>query len=175
MEDKRCAICHAKIESEDAPIIAMGGYGVPRYLCDECAEDIECATEGIVYEEIDAAMDRVSEKLVKADADDALLLVTLTKLLGDAAERAEKIKDGTYNTDLEDAEVTKGVVDEDGDGEKLELLEEIPEELLEAEEDRLKDEEEAEFEKKVNKVLDWVWLGVLIGTVGFMIWWIFFR
>ena len=173
MDEKRCAICHAKIESEDAPIIAMGGYGVPRYLCDECATDIECATEGTEYEKIDAAMDRVSEKLVKADADDALLLTTLTKLLGEAAERAEKIKDGTYNKDLEDGEVTKELVDEDE--EALTPLEEIPEELLEAEEDRLKDEEEAEFEKKVNKVLDWVWLVVLIGAVGFMIWWIFFR
>lgn len=178
MEDKHCAICLAKLEREDAPIIAMGGYGVPRYLCDECAEDVERATEGIDFADIDAAMDRISEKLVKSNVDDPLLLSTLTILLGKAAERAEKIKDGTYNPDLEEdgsTKVAEGEEDEQADDEDADAFDEIPEELLETEEDRLQDEADAAFESKVNKVLDWVWLAILVGAVAFMIWWFFFR
>lgn len=177
MEDKRCAICLAKLEREDAPIIAMGGYGVPRYLCDECAADVERATEGRDFADIDAAMDRISEKLVKSNVDDPLLLTTLTGLLGAAAERAERIKEGTYDFDLEEGGVTKvSVGDEyEDDDTGVDILEEIPEELLETEEDRLQDEADAALESKVNKVLDWVWLAILVGAVGFMIWWFFFR
>lgn len=171
MEEKRCSICMAKIEREDAPIVGIGGYGVPRYLCDECDRDIETATEGRDYDEIDAAMDRISARLVDANVEDRFLLTTLTALLNSATERAEKIKDGTYDFDAEDSEAETPSSEEFSP----DLLEEIPEELLESEEDRLLDEKEAEVERKVNKVLDWVWLAVLVGAVAFMVWWIFFR
>ena len=169
MEEKRCAICMKKVEREDAPVIGIGGYGVPRYLCEECDRDIEIATEGRDYDEIDAAMDRISAKLVESNVEDRFLLTALTKVLNAAAERAEQIKEGTYDFDVEDTEEL------DSDEFSPDLIDEIPEELLESEEDRLLDEKEAELENKVNKVLDWVWLAILVGAVAFMIWWIFFN
>ncbi len=172
MKEKSCAICMAKIEREDAPVIGIGGYGVPRYLCDSCAADIDAATEGRDYKEIDEAMDRISAKLVEANVEDRFLLTTLTGLLSAATERAEKIKAGTYDFESEDTEDIKAEISDEF---SPDLIDEIPEELLESEEDRLKDEADEETERKINKVLDWVWLAVLVGTVAFMVWWIFFR
>ena len=65
----------------------------------------------------------------------------------------------------------------------LSLLERVPgirsgcirSAVLESEEDKRLDAEEEEKAQRIDKFLNWVWLGVLIGAVGFMIWWFFLR
>ena len=163
MEKKKiCAICHALTTTEDTPILTIGGFGTPRYLCDSCSSDIEIATRSHVYEEITAAMESITANMSEKGADDPVTLECVTDMLEDAATRATEIKEGTYDFSLDEVEPE----DE---------LEELPEELLESEEDRLLDEKEAEEQKKLDGFLNWVWLGVLIGAVGFVIWWLFFR
>ena len=63
---KQCVICDKMIESEDAPILAMSGYGNPKLLCDECAEDIE-----IVTSERDC--DKIAEAMARRNYSDDLI------------------------------------------------------------------------------------------------------
>ena len=67
---KHCAICRREINEENAPILAMGSFGNPRYLCDECASDIDQATSSRESSEIEAAMQKISEKLAVTGAED---------------------------------------------------------------------------------------------------------
>jgi hypothetical protein len=86
-------------------------------------------------------MERVGEKMAKNNVEDELVINTVTETFAAAAERAEKIKAGEYDFSLDEAEC--------GDGEP-----EVPEELLESEEDKRLDEEEAEVLKKSDKVIN---------------------
>lgn len=160
---KICSICHTVTENPDAPILTIGGFGTPRYLCDTCAQDIDTATLGRDYDAIVAAMDRIGTEMSKKGVDDPVTLECIEDMLTDAAKRATAIKDGNYDFSLDEVVVTEDELDE------------IPEELLESEEDRALDEKEAAEAKKIDKVMNWVWLGVLVGAIGFMIWWLFFR
>ena len=161
MNKDLCSICLKSIEAEDAPILTMGGFGNPRCLCEECAADVESATRGTDPSLISASVKRIVDNMSKNQIEDPLTVKTLTRLLGSAAARREKIKDGTYDFALDDAD----------DG----TLEEIPEEMLETEEDKLLDEEDEERAKRIDSVLNWVWLVAIVGMVGFMIWWFFFK
>ena len=67
-----------------------------------------------------------------------------------SAERAQKIKQGNYDFSL----------DEIADADSEDGFDDIPEELRETEEDRLQDEKDAELLKKIDKVLNWLWIGV---------------
>ena len=67
---------------------------------------------------------------------------------------------GTYDFALDEVESDEG-------------FDEIPEELQETEEDRLLDEKEAEANAKLDKFLNWAWVGVAIAVVGFIIYRIF--
>ena len=160
---KICSICHTVTENPDAPILTIGGFGTPRYLCDSCASDIDIATLGKDYESIVAAMDRIGSEMSKKGTDDPVTLECLEDMLTDAAKRATAIKDGSYDFALDE------VSDDENE------LDEIPEELLESEEDKALDEAEEASAKKIDKVMNWIWLVVLVGAVGFMIWWLFFR
>jgi hypothetical protein len=84
-------------------------------------------------------------------------LNSVTKLLTDSAKRAQQIKEGTYDFSLDEAE--------DPDS-----FDEIPEELQETEEDKLLDEKEAAANAKFDKVMSWIWVGVGVGALGFIIW-----
>lgn len=164
MEKKKvCSICRSVTDNPEAPILTIGGFGTPRYLCDACAADIDTATLGKDYDTIVAAMDRIGSEMTAKGVDDPVTLECLEDLLTDAAKRATLIKDGSYDFALDDAASIESELDE------------IPEELLESEEDKALDEKEEAEAKKIDKVMNWVWLVVLIGAVGFMIWWLFFR
>ncbi len=155
----RCAICLCGIDREDAPILAIGALGARKCLCDACAALVDTATESTDYDAIASAMDEISRKMGECDIDDPLTVRTMGELMGAAAERARAIKDGTYEP--EDT--------------APEELEEIPEELLETEEDRALDEREAAANKKFDRIMNWVTLGVILATVAFGIWWFFLR
>lgn len=157
---KTCALCLQSVDTEEADILAMGGAGTPRYLCDACSHDIELATTGKDYDEIVAAMDRISKNLTELAPDDTVTQDTTTLLLVNAAKRAKDIREGTYDFSLDDVdEITE--------------FDEIPEELRETEEDKELDRAEEEAANKLDKILNWVWVAVLVGAVGFMIWWLF--
>lgn len=155
----KCAICQNEQITEESPILAIGAYGAKKCLCDECARLVDTATEGTDYDAIAEAMARLSEKMAQGDVDDPLTVRTMAELMSAAGERARAIKDGTY--------------DPEADAEE-ELLE-VPEELLESEEDRLLDEREAESNKRFDRIMNWVTLGVVAAAVIFFIWWFFLK
>lgn len=160
MKNKHCSVCLRAVENEDAPILTMSGAGVARCLCDSCAADLELATTAADYDEITAAMDRLTAKLSESNIDDPITVDTISSVLESAAKRAVEIKSGTYDFSLDEMEA---------DG-----FDEIPEELLESEEDKLLDEQEAKQAEKLDRILNWVWAIVLIGIAAFLVWWLFF-
>ena len=143
---KICCTCLIRFENDDAPVLTMGAYGTPKYLCPECADLVEKVTRSREYDEIAEAMNAITDRMSKANVDDRVTVETMTELLKDSAERAQKIKLGEYDFSL----------DEETEEDSEESFEDIPEELLETEEDRLLDEEEAEKLKKFDKVLNWL-------------------
>ena len=158
---RNCSTCLKRIENEEAPVLAMGAYGTPKLLCDECAELIEKMTLSKDYDEITEAINSIAGKMSAANIDDRVTLDTMTDMLESSAKRAQQIKDGTYDFALDEVEADEG-------------FDEIPEELRETEEDRLLDEKEAEANAKFDKFLNWTWIGVAIGVVAFIIYKIFF-
>lgn len=152
---KQCAICDRHVEAEDAPILTMGAYGNPKYLCDECAEDLDIATLGKEYDEILAAMDRIGKRMSDFDPD-GVTYKNVSAIMERAAERAKQIKAGTYDFALDEAE------DE-------ESFDEIPEELLETEEDKELDKRDEEKQKRFDAVFNWISFGAIIGALGFLV------
>ena len=154
---KICCTCLSRIENEDAPVLVMGAYGTPKLLCDQCAELVETITLGTDFNEITGSMQALMDRMSASNVDDKFTLNSVTKLLTDSAKRAQKIKEGTYDFSLDEAE--------DPDS-----FDEIPEELQETEEDKLLDEKEAAANAKFDKVMSWIWVGVGVGALGFIIW-----
>lgn len=142
---RKCAICQTEQMYEDSPILVMGPFGVPRYLCDECAEDIELATRSPEYPEAEAAIERVGEKLRRGKCDDLTVEVT-SALLTDAAKRVGEIKRGEYDFSLDE------VADEP---------QELPEELTESEEDKELDRRDEERQKKFNRIFDRITIALI--------------
>ena len=159
MARKSCSICLSPITNEEAPVLTMGAYGTPKLLCDECAAEIENMTRGTDYDSIVASMDEISHRMSESNVDDRVTMTAVTDMLVDSAKRAQAIREGTYDFSLDEIE------EEDY---------EIPEDMKETEEDRLLDEKERESSERLDKFMNWVWLGVLIGVVGFLVWWVFF-
>ena len=157
MSSKNCSTCLARINEEtDAPVLAMGAYGTPKLLCDECASLIETITLGKDYDEISESMERLTKKMSAANIDDRVAVATVTKILSESAERAQLIKEGVYDFSLDEKE------DEDS-------FDEIPEELMETEEDRLLDQKDAEANAKFDKFMNWMWIGVGVAAAGFLV------
>ena len=154
---KNCCTCLSHIENEDAPVLAMSAYGNPKLLCDDCAELVEVINYGRDYDSIARAMDKLTAKMSEANIDDSITVETVTAMLEEGAERAQKIKDGSYDFSLDEVKANEG-------------LDDIPEELQETEEDRLLDEKEAEAVAKFDKFLNWAWIGAGIAAAGFIIW-----
>ena len=153
---ENCSICNAKIENEEPAILTLGGGGYPRYLCDECAHQLDEAGLSHDLETISAAMEGISDKVSQSDPDKVTYL-TVTALLSSALERARKIQAGEYDFAL-DEEVNEWSFDE------------IPEELAETEEDKEKDRIDEEKQKKLDKFMNYVMIGAAIGFIGFLIW-----
>lgn len=154
---KICCTCLSRIENEDAPVLTMGAYGNPKLLCDECAALVETMSFGKDYNEVVAAMDGLTARMSSSNVDDRVTVATVTEMLNECADRAQKIKEGTYDFSLDEQKENEG-------------FEEVPEELRETEEDKLLDEKEAEANAKFDKVMNWMWIGVGIAAVGFIIW-----
>lgn len=159
-DNKHCSICMSRVESDDLPVLTIGA-GIPRLLCEECADLMDTATLGREYDEIKAAMDEITARMAAAGIDDRFTVETVTQAFGAAAERAVAIKDGTWNFELDSAE-------DDG-------FLEIPEELAETEEDKQLDAKEEKQGKRIDAILTWVMSGVLTAALAFIVWFFFFR
>ena len=151
---KKCTICRNLFDADDAAILTMSGYGNARYICPECSSLLDVVTLGDNYDAIKSAMDEIGQKMA-IDVDDTAAVTAFSDIMGDAAIRAEKIKNGEYDFSL--------------DSEAEESFEEIPEDLKESEEDRALDEKEAKERAVFDKISSWVCGGILLGAVIYLI------
>ncbi len=160
---ERCCICGCQLTAEHPPILSFGHFGNPRYLCDGCAERLDTVTLGKEYEAIRDAMEKVTADYEAIGADDPVVTEALENIYEKAKPRAEKIADGTYDFS-EDilAEETEEEID-------------VPEELTETEEDKMRDSEEEEKRKKSDHIMNIVTGVTLAALIGFMVWFFFFR
>ena len=156
-----CCTCLRRVENDDAPILTMGAYGTPKVLCNDCADLVETVNFGREYDQIAAAMDKLTKTMSESNVDDRVTVETVTKMLEDGAKRALKIKDGEYDFALDEQQPGE----EDG-----EIFDEIPEELQETEEDRALDEKDAAANARFDKFMNWAWVGVGIAIAAFAIW-----
>lgn len=158
-QEIHCALCGRIPDVEEPAILTLGKYGKPRHLCEECEAELDTATLGRDYGEIVDAIDRLGKKATTFGKDDPSTVSTMKGILMNAAKRAAAIKEGKYDFDLDETPTVS-----EGE-EETESFDEIPEELRETEEDAELDRRDAEFAKKFDKVLNWVWVVVLVGTV----------
>ena len=152
----KCSICNAEINTEESAILTMGAYGNPRYICDECATDLDTAGLGKDVAEISASMERIGKKMSNADPD-GQTYNTVTQLMTRALDRARKIKAGEYDFSL-DEDVREGE------------LEEIPEELTETEEDRALDERDAKRGELYDKIYNVIFIIACVSFAVFLVW-----
>ena len=151
-----CCICERNVEREDAPILAMGGAGYARVLCEECDRELQVATRGHDVDEIKAAINSLSTKMANSEPD-AVTYRMMNEILVTATQRAMEIKDGTYDFARDDEEDNEG-------------FDEIPEELLESEEDVELDKKDEEKAKKFDKVYSIILTISLIALGGMIVW-----
>ena len=152
-----CSICKASVDTENAAILSMGGFGTPRYMCPECESDFEEMTLSRDAEAINLAISRIGKKISESRNDDKVTLRTIEELMKSSAERKEKIKEGTY--DFSDEEAAAESTEDD----------EVPEELRESEEDIENERIRSEKYKKLDAVTNWILMAVFVGAVGYMI------
>lgn len=152
----RCCICEKLIENEDAPVLSMGAVGNARLLCDDCSELLDTVTLGENLDDITAAMDKLGNMMANGNPD-VVTFNEVNNIMLEASERAKAIKDGSYDFTL-DLE------------EKDDSFDEIPEDMLESEEDIEQDRLEEEKNKKFNKVYNVILVCMLVLTAGFIIW-----
>ncbi len=151
-----CSICLNKLEKEKASVLTMGHYGNPRFLCPECEALIEDALKSHDIKASEAAMKRLGNTVSANGADDDAVVDAVKEIFKTASERNEKIKEGTYDFSLDDAE-------EDGG------FDEIPEELLETEEDREETEREEETNRKFGKILDIITAVIFVAAAAIFV------
>lgn len=154
--EKLCSICNKKVDSETAAILTIGGFGNPKYICEECDGDLAEATGAKDVDAVSAAIDRISKKMSLTDSGDGLVLKTVEDIMAEASSRALKIKEGTYDFSADEPEA-------------CDVEEEIPEELRETEEDKELDRQEAEKNKKLDKISNWISAIILLGVFGYAI------
>lgn len=156
MKNANCSLCLSAVDIENAEILTMGAYGTPKLLCNDCAHLMHKVTLADNYSEAVGAMEQLGNKISAANIDDRRVLDTVSEIFKESLARAEKIKAGTYDFELDKAE-------------SADTIDEIPEELLETEEDKALDEKEAKVIKKWDKIMNFVSLGVLLAVVGFLL------
>ena len=155
--NETCCICKNPVDSEEAAILSMGGFGTPRYMCCECESDIQEMTLSRDIDAISLAIERIGKKMSKNSVDDRITLKTVDELITSSAERKEKIKDGTYDFSEEEE-----LIESESD-------EEIPEELRESDEDAEAERLKAEKYKKLDTITNWILMVLFAGALGFMI------
>ena len=151
---RHCVICKRPIEKEDPAILMMGGYGVPKCICEECENTVDLLNESVDAAEIREGCRKLGEALTRGDTGDESVIVTVNEIIAEAGEKAERIENGTY--DPEEAKDEEEEFD-------------ITEDLQETEEDRKLDEEEARANKIYNTVSSWVAGIIIVIALGFFI------
>ena len=134
-----CCICNRKIERDDPAVLAMGGAGIPRYLCDDCEKLLDDATLSTDYDTAGAAIGKLSKLMADGDPDPVTYAIVKGILLK-SSNRAVAIKEGTYDFALDDEPIVEEGYDE------------VPEDLQETEEDKEKDRIDEEKQKKFDKI-----------------------
>ena len=162
MSLNNCCICSCHIDRENAEILTMGGYGVPRYLCSECANELNIVTGGVTSEEITGAIKTLGDKMTKNGVEDRLVIETMSGIFSEASERAEMIANGTYDFSLDE--------NADSDDE----FDDIPPELEESEEDKMLDEVEKEKSRKLDKIITWISAGIFAATIAYLLYYYLF-
>ena len=151
---KKCSLCTKRLEKEEPEILTVGSYGVARYLCDDCAALLDKMTLSTEISDIKDAYDAVVEKMLDGPLIDESANETLQNMLVSAKERAEAIKNGTYNFSLD---------------EPTDEMDDIPEELLETEEDIELDRKREQRAEKIDKVLNVFIIAAIVATAIFVI------
>ena len=154
---KKCCICDATITNDDAPALVMSIAGNPKLLCEDCVKSLDIITLGRDYEAIEAELDKIGVKMSNADPD-GTTYATMNSLIASAVARAKLIKDGKYDFSLDERDIDD------------ESFDEIPEELLETEEDREKDRADEEKMKTFDKIFNIVAVTMVIITLGYVAW-----
>lgn len=152
---KHCVICKRPIEKEDPAILMMGGYGVPKCICEDCESTLDVLNESEDALELRDGCRKLGEALTRGDTGDESVIETVNAIIAEAGEKAARIEDGTYDPDAENTEE-----EEEFD---------ITEDLEETEEDRKLDEEEARANKVYNTVSSWVAGVIILIAIGFFI------
>ena len=143
-----CSICKCAIDAENAPIIAMGGFGHPRCICDGCAERIDVMNTSLDVEEIRASMSYIAETMANNSSDDMIAHNAVKVMLVEATSRIEKIERGE-------------ILEDDTDDELLD----VPEELVETEEDKELDRQDQIKNEKFDKIFNWISIGLIAAAV----------
>ena len=151
---RHCVICKRPIEKEEPAILMMGGYGVPKCICEECENTVDLLNESEDAGEIREGCRQLGEALTRGDTGDESVIVTVNEIIAEAGKKAESIENGTYDPNEEKEE------EEEYD---------ITEDLEETEEDRKLDEEEARANKIYNTVSSWVAGIIIVIALGFFI------
>lgn len=152
---KNCCICQSQIEKDDAPVIAMSGYGNPKCVCSECEALIDAATESREPEKITEACKALGEALTRGNTGDEQIIQTVNEIIFTASERCEAIKEGTYDFSL----------DEKSEEDEFD----ITEDLMETEEDKEKDARDAKINNIIDAIGAWVAGLAFVGVVVFFI------
>ena len=74
---KKCCICDAAIEREDAPALVMSISGNPKLLCDDCVRALDEITLGRDYDTIVDEIDKIGKKM----SDNEQASVSLVKII----------------------------------------------------------------------------------------------
>ncbi len=161
-KNANCSVCLQKLETDGAAVLTMGHYGSPRLLCPSCEELVDTALKSRDTDAAEAAMARLGETVSSFSIDDTAVTEAVEQIFKGATERIKKIKSGEYDFSLDEQ------TDEGG-------FDEIPEELLETEEDKKKTEREDEANRKFNKVMDVVTGAVFAAAVVLLVLFFFLR
>lgn len=159
---KVCSICRKSIDREDAPVLTMGHFGNPRLLCPDCEVLIDTALKSKNAQSAEEAMAKLGETVGDKSVDDDAVIEAVEEIFKTATERAQAIKDGTYDFALDDSDSSDG-------------FDEIPEELLETEEDKKQTEREEEVNRKFNKVMDIVTAVVFLAAAAVFVFYLIKR
>lgn len=151
---KHCCICQRNIEKDDAPILAIGAYGAPKCICGECEKNIDTATRATDANDATEAIRKLGESLTLGNTQDSQIIETVNGIITDAAQRAEAIRNGSYDFAKDDESEPEFELDED---------------LLESEEDRALDEKEAKTNKTIDTVTAWACGIILTAAIVFFI------
>ena len=151
---KNCCICQAPITKENAPIIAMSAYGNPRCVCENCEAIIDSATLSHDPNEIVESCKSLGEALTRGNTCDERVIDAVNEIICEASIRCEKIANGNYDFSEDEAV-----------GEAFEITDEI----MESEEDRIKDEKDQKTAKIIDTIASWASGIILLGAVVFFI------